>query len=120
MPAPFKNWLGLYDKKSFLRIPQQEEAESALLLGDPGTGKSQMLHQAFGQILTHRPAEAIICYDPVGEFVKAYYDPEQDLIFNPTDERCPYWSPADEILQDIDCEFIAESFFPGRQSSVKQ
>jgi len=89
-----------------------------LLLGDPGTGKSQIMHQLIDEIVSRKRFEAIVVYDPVGEFLEQHYDPDTDVILNPLDARCPYWNPVDEIENVTDeisapeRYFIAESFFP--------
>lgn len=114
MLSGIKGLTGRGGRAVHLRVPREEEDESALLLGDPGTGKSQIIHQIFAQVVAREPREAVICYDPAGEFTRGYYDPRRDVIFNPLDARCPYWSPASEVLRESDCEFVAESFFPGR------
>ena len=104
-----------------LRVPRKEETEGLLLLGDPGTGKSQVIHQMFLEIRWRKPAEAGICYDPEGEFVQKYYDPDRDILFNPFDDRCPYWSPLLEgnrqnaAARAADWKMIAESFLPDRR-----
>lgn len=57
-----------------LRVPRAEENEGLLLLGDPGTGKSQIIHQLLAQIALRRPPEAVVCYDPAGEFIRHHFD----------------------------------------------
>jgi type IV secretory pathway TraG/TraD family ATPase VirD4 len=111
--------LGLRSYK--LRVPRAEENEGLLLLGDPGTGKSQIIHQLLKQIACREPGEAVICYDPAGEFIQNHFDHEQDIILNPLDRRFPYWSPTLEVVYGsagtsaTDRQLIAESFFPTRQ-----
>jgi hypothetical protein len=106
------NWLPFKDSSYILRIPREEESESVLLLGDPGTGKSQTIHQFLNQIALRRPAESGVCFDPAGEFLEAHYDPETDIILNPLDARFLYWSPSREIVNEIDLQMVADSFFP--------
>jgi type IV secretory pathway TraG/TraD family ATPase VirD4 len=75
----------------------------------------------FLEIRWRKPAEAGICYDPEGEFVQKYYDPDRDILFNPFDDRCPYWSPLLEgnrqnaAARAADWKMIAESFLPDRR-----
>src|SRR5260370_13361463 len=106
-----------------LRVPRSEENEGLLLLGDPGTGKSQIIHQLLAQIALRESPEALVCYDPAGEFISNHFRPGQDIVLNPLDARCPYWSPSLEVDYDdanagaTDRHFIAESFFPERHNA---
>src|ERR1051325_7950805 len=76
------------------------------------------MHQLLDVIAERKPFEAVVCYDPAGEFVEQHFDPDTDIILNPLDARSWYWSPVKEI-ENITDEisaperlFIAESFFP--------
>jgi type IV secretory pathway TraG/TraD family ATPase VirD4 len=110
--------LGVNDPPCWLTVPRKEENDGLLLLGDPGTGKSQVIHQILTVIKSRRGSEAFVCYDPAGEFTERHYIPGRDIILNPLDARSRYWSPAAEIDgygEDINGpqrQFIAESFFP--------
>jgi len=116
--ARVQDYFGFKQRSYELTVPREEENEGLLLLGDPGTGKSQIMHQLIDEITSRERFEAIVIYDPVGEFLEQHYDPDTDIILNPLDARCPYWNPVDEI-ENIEAEtsaperyFIAESFFP--------
>ena len=86
-----------------------------MLLGDPGTGKSQTIHHFLLQIAARQPAEAAVIYDPACEFVKRHYNEERgDIILNPLDKRSPYWSPAAEVQILTDKKLLAECFLPGK------
>jgi hypothetical protein len=101
----------------WLQIPREEEAAHATLLGDTGTGKSQLIHLFLHQIAARQPEEAVIVYDPAGEFVAAHFSAERgDLILNPLDERFPFWTPAAEVRLRTDRDLIAESFFPAAEN----
>jgi hypothetical protein len=98
-----------------LRMNRGEEAQGMLILGDIGSGKSQIIHRLLRQI-ARREDEAAIVYDPACEFVKAHYDPWRgDVILNPLDARSPFWSFAFEQKYRTDTAIFAESFFPGRK-----
>jgi len=54
-------------------------------------------------------------YDPALEYTPQFYWPERgDLIRNPLDARCPYWSPGDEIEHKSEALTLAASLFPDR------
>jgi type IV secretory pathway TraG/TraD family ATPase VirD4 len=112
--------IGMDARSYVLRVPREEETEGLLLLGDPGTGKSQVIQQILGMIARRNPPEAVVCYDPAGEFITNYFNPGQDIVLNPLDARCPYWSPTLEVDYEngnggaTDRQLVAESFFPDR------
>src|SRR5213078_744551 len=95
-----RQMIGMDARCYMLRVPRAEETEGLLLLGDPGTGKSQIIHQLLEQIALRRPPEAVVCYDPAGEFVASHFDPSADVVLNPVDARSLYWSPAIEVNYD--------------------
>jgi hypothetical protein len=70
-----------------LTVPREEENEGLLLLGDPGTGKSQIMHQLLDVIAGRERFEAAVVYDPAGEFVEQHFNPQTDIILNPLDAR---------------------------------
>src|SRR5438046_6489502 len=112
---------GFEPRSYLLRVPRVEENEGLLLLGDPGTGKSQIIHQLLEQIARRRAPEAVVCYDPAGEFIESHFDPSADIVLNPLDARSPYWSPTMEVNYETastgatDRHLVAESFFPERE-----
>ena len=79
------------------RIPRRLESSHIMLMGDTGSGKSSAIRQILRQV--QERGETAIVYDPAMDFVGEFYDPERgDLILNPLDARCPYWSLTDELL----------------------
>jgi len=114
---------GIEARSYLLRVPRAEENEGLLLLGDPGTGKSQIIHQLLAQIALRRPPEAVVCYDPAGEFIRLHFDAGKHMVLNPLDVRCPHWSPSSEVDYQMvskgstDRQLVAESFFPDREHS---
>jgi len=118
MVTALRKFVGLKPRSYTLSVPRIEENEGLLLLGDPGTGKSQVIHQLLDNIAKRKPQEAVVVYDPAGEFIEKHFDPDSDIVLNPLDARCPFWMPGYDIL-GVDAEvsaperqFIAESFFP--------
>jgi len=113
--------IGFEARSYMLRVPRAEENEGLLLLGDPGTGKSQVIHQLLEQIAQRRPPEAVVCYDPAGELIESHFDPSSDIVLNPLDARSAYWSPTMEVnyesaaISATDRHLVAESFFPDRE-----
>jgi hypothetical protein len=96
-----------------LRIPQALESSHVLLMGDSGTGKSLLIRQVLDQIEAR--GEAAIVYDPALEFTPQFFTPARgDLILNPLDVRCPYWSPSAEIRHEAEALTLATSLFPDK------
>jgi hypothetical protein len=104
--------------RELMRIPATKEAQHIQIIGDTGTGKSQLIMQILRQI--RDLGEAAIVYDPATEFVKRFYDTERgDVVLNPLDARCPFWSPANEIERNAEAVTIAASLYQPTSLSVK-
>lgn len=87
-------------------IPRRIETRHFAFLGTTGSGKTTALRQMLDGI--ERRGEAALVYDTSGEFIAHYYNPARgDIILNPFDARCTYWSPFDEISHPADADRIA-------------
>jgi len=83
MISALRKFVGMKPRSYTLSAPRGEETEGLLLLGDPGTGKSQVIHQLLDRIAERKPKEAIVCYDPAGEFIERHFNPNTDIVLNP-------------------------------------
>lgn len=116
--SALRKLIGIKSPSYTLSVPYAEENEGLLLLGDPGTGKSQAIHQLLDRITERDPNEALIIYDPAGEFIESHFNPATDIVVNPLDARSLYWAPhleiteGDEKRSAVERQLIAESFFP--------
>ncbi|MCM0033949.1 MAG: type IV secretion system DNA-binding domain-containing protein [Sandarakinorhabdus limnophila] len=89
-----------------IAVPSAIETRHFAMIGTTGSGKTTVLRQTLDCIEAR--GEAAIVYDTSGEFIAHYYRPERgDIILNPFDDRCAYWSPFDEIAHPADADRIA-------------
>ena len=87
-------------------IPRRIETRHFAFLGTTGSGKTTVLRQMLERIEAR--GEAALVYDTSGEFIAHYYNPDRgDIILNPFDARCAFWSPFDEIFHPADADRIA-------------
>jgi hypothetical protein len=87
-------------------LPRRLETRHMAMIGTTGSGKTTALRQMLDGIEAR--GEAALVYDTSGEFVAHYYRPERgDVILNPFDARCAYWSPFAEIAHPADADRIA-------------
>lgn len=80
------------------------EVQHLLAMGDPGTGKSQLLNQILGAI--RAMGDLAIVYDPKGDMVRDFYQEGHDVLYSPFDTRSPQW----DIWQDLNTEQALEAF----------
>jgi hypothetical protein len=109
----------LFRKNSsqWARIPRDREAMHFLIVGDSGTGKSAAIRQMLAQVWER--GETAIVYDPAMEYLPQFYNEGRgDVILNPLDARCPFWSPGDEVPHEAEALTLAASLFPdqGREN----
>lgn len=112
---PLKRWervLRRTRKRSSVHIARHDETSHFVFIGDSGTGKSSLIRQMLLQI-RERGHSAVI-YDPAHEFTPQFYDPDSDVILNPTDRRMPFWSPSDEVQHPAEAMALANSLFPDK------
>lgn len=87
-------------------VPRRIETRHFAFLGTTGSGKTTALRQMLDGI--ERRGEAALVYDTSGEFIAHYYNPARgDIILNPFDARCSFWTPFDEISHPADADRIA-------------
>ncbi|MBL8657376.1 MAG: type IV secretion system DNA-binding domain-containing protein [Altererythrobacter sp.] len=90
-------------------IPSRLETRHMAMIGTTGSGKTTALRQLLDGIEAR--GESALVYDTSGEFIAHYYRPERgDVILNPFDARCAYWSPFAEIAHPADADRIAQQF----------
>ena len=64
-------------------------------------------------------AKPAIVYDPAMEYLPQFYNEARgDVILNPLDARCPFWTPGDEVPHEAEALTLAASLFPdqGREN----
>ena len=84
------------DLSRWARVPREREAMQFRIVGDSGTGKSAAIRQLLSQVWER--GEAAIVYDPAMEYLPQFYNEARgDVILNPMDARCPFWSPGDGV-----------------------
>ena len=101
----------------WVRVPRDREAMHFLVVGDSGTGKSATIRQLLSQIADR--GEAAIVYDPAMEYLPQFYNESRgDVVLNPMDARCPFWTPGDEVPHEAEALTLAVSLFPdqGREN----
>ena len=91
-------------------VPLPKSTIHQLLLGAPGSGKTQALMQQIHQ-LRQRSDVRVIILDRSGELLQRFYQPETDLLFNPSDQRSVGWSHTAELGYLPSLE-VAESLIP--------
>lgn len=101
----------LTTEKKALSIPRSLESSHIMVMGDTGAGKSVLQRRILTQVAER--GETAIVYDPALEYTPQFFNAERgDLILNPLDARCPYWSPSDEVIHEAEALTLATSLFP--------
>jgi hypothetical protein len=96
-------------------IPREKEPENFLINGSPGSGKSTLHRNILYQVRDR--AQTAIVLDVDSEFIREFYDEGRgDIVLNPLDARCPFWTPWLEFREEfftMDTEAMAASLVRG-------
>jgi len=93
-----------------VRMPKSLEPRHTFIIGGPGAGKTNCEAQII-EDLKERNAQAIV-YDFKGDYLRRFYDPDKDIIFNPLDARSVGWNLFNEIETSMDIDAMAASLIP--------
>ena len=92
------------------RLPQLAENKHLAMIGDTGSGKSTAIRQILLEVKAR--GDNAILYDSSASFLQQFYDEKRgDIVLNPVDTRCPYWSPIDEVEDMAEAETMAAAMF---------
>jgi hypothetical protein len=101
------------ESRQSLSIPRSLESSHIMIMGDTGAGKSVLQRRILTQVAER--GETAIVYDPALEYTPQFFNADRgDLILNPLDARCPYWSPSDEVDHEAEALTLATSLFPDK------
>ena len=86
------------------------EVQHLLIDGTTGAGKSVMLRKLLRWI--RKRGDKAIVYDKGCTFTSKFFDPTQDVLLNPFDERCANWNIWCDAVDAPDFENIANALIP--------
>lgn len=91
-------------------FPWGQEVAHGMIFGTTGTGKTTVLRDLLYQA-RERGHRAVV-FDLTGAYIEAFYDAERDILLNPLDVRCPYWTIFHECRTREDFTAAAEALLP--------
>lgn len=94
--------------------PFETEVEHTLIVGSPGSGKSEAIHDLIASI--RKRGDRGIVYDAELDFIRKGFNAANDVILNPFDARSPRWSPYYDAVELPDFEKLAHSLYKSPKS----
>ncbi|MDA0902326.1 MAG: type IV secretion system DNA-binding domain-containing protein [Proteobacteria bacterium] len=101
-----KFYFGAY-KLGKIPFPKFTEQQHTIITGGSGTGKTQLNLDLIDQI--RKRGDRAIIYDRMGNYVRKFYNPDQDTILNPFDQRSKKWDFFFEGNKRVDFDLMASS-----------
>lgn len=93
-----------------IKQPYLAEPKHTFIIGKSGSGKTVCMSQILNRI-KERGGKGIV-YDFKGDYIQKFYNPEQDIIFNPLDKRSIGWNLFNELETKPDIEANVASLIP--------
>jgi type IV secretory pathway TraG/TraD family ATPase VirD4 len=91
-------------------LPYPKENQHLLIVGSPGSGKTQITYPIVEQVIA-RGDKAII-WDIKGTYIQALAGKEGIELLAPWDKRSLRWLPCLDILRPLDCQRAASVIIP--------
>lgn len=99
-----------------IQISRKSESQHFLVCGATGTGKTTALRDMM--YYAKSCGDVCVVHDPKREFLAEFYDEQRgDVIMDPTDDRCPYWSISDEVTDLADAISTTRGIYPSHPNN---
>ena len=99
-----------------IQISRKSEAQHFLVCGATGTGKTTALRDMM--YYAKSCGDVGVVHDPKREFLAEFYEEKNsDIIMDPTDDRCPYWSISDEVTDLADGISTMRGVYPSHPNN---
>lgn len=93
-----------------IRMPVKNENRHCMAIGMQGSGKSVLFKGIVPRLYDRRDFGIIL--DNKGEYYSAFFDAENDLLFNPLDRRSLGWNLFNELENYPNVDAVAASLVP--------
>lgn len=90
--------------------PYGLEQSHTIVVGTTGAGKTTQLKSLVAEMRAR--GDSAVIFDLTGSFIESFYDPETDIILNPSDERCPCWSVFEDCTTQAEFTAAAQALIP--------
>ena len=94
--------------------PFETEMQHTMVVGAPGSGKSEAIHQLIDTI--RQKGQRAIIFDPELDYIRAHFEEARDVILNPFDARSPGWSPFYDAVDRPDWDKLGHAIFKDPKS----
>jgi type IV secretory pathway TraG/TraD family ATPase VirD4 len=96
-----------------LGLPAHREKQGCLIVGQVGSGKTQIMLAMIQEALASQSKSII--YDIKGDFTSYYADENQVALLAPWDQRSIHWAIAKDIKTEFQAELFAEALITSNQ-----
>ena len=91
-------------------FPYGLEQSHSIVIGTTGSGKTTQLKSLVAEMRAR--GDSAVIFDLTGSFIESFYNPDTDIILNPSDERCPCWSVFEDCSTQAEFTAAAQALIP--------
>ncbi len=93
----------------YFRLPYSRETGGLLILGSPGSGKTQILWSMVDDLMKWDEEVKLFILDNKGDAVEKTHS-ATSILLAPWDDRSCCWNIAEDVVTELDAELLASSF----------